>query len=180
VAGVNGVTKLWLTLHGRDTEVEVHEADGKLVVELEGRQVEADFRALPDGEVYSLIVDGRSHEVSIAAGQTLDVMLRGTVFPVEVRHPLGKTLHQVQRQGGRAVIEAVTAPMPGLVVSVSVKPGDRVQPGAPVVVVEAMKMQNQLVSRGEGVVREVRVEPRQSVEAGQVLVVLAPAEEKES
>ncbi len=165
--------KLWLTLGGRETEVEVDEADGMLFLELEGRRLEADFHPLPDGEVYSLLVDGRSHEVSVWAGERLEVQHRGHVYPVEVRHPLEKSLRQVQRKRPGGGSPSIVAPMPGLVVAVHVKAGERVRAGSPLVVVEAMKMQNELTAPADGVVREVRVRPRQSVEAGQVLVTLA-------
>ncbi|TMQ73025.1 MAG: hypothetical protein E6K80_01200 [Candidatus Eisenbacteria bacterium] len=66
--------------------------------------------------------------------------------------------------------------MPGLVVALKVKPGDVVAAGQSVAVVEAMKMQNELPARHGGVVREVLVEERDSVSAGQALVRLAPAE----
>jgi biotin carboxyl carrier protein len=169
--------RFWVVLGGRETEVEFHEAPGKLMLEFEGRRLEADFRPLPDGEVYSLLVDGRSHEVSVLpAGERLEVMVRGQVFPVEVRNPLERSLRQVQHKQAAPGPAHVTAPMPGLVVSVLVKPGERVAAGTPVAVVEAMKMQNQLFAHGDAVVREVRVAPRQSVEAGQVLMTLAPVE----
>src|SRR5262245_51657734 len=91
--------KLWLTLDDRETEVEFTEAEGKLFLEIDGRRIEADFQSLPDGEVYSLLVDGRSYEVSVASAESLQVSLRGQVFPVEVRHPLEKALGQVRRHG---------------------------------------------------------------------------------
>src|SRR5689334_17970525 len=96
--------KLWVTLKGRDAEVEFHTEGERLVLEVEGRRLEADFHRLPDGEVYSLIVNGRSHEVRVApaagaeAGPAaLEVTLEGTTFPVEVRHPIEKVLLAVRR-----------------------------------------------------------------------------------
>jgi biotin carboxyl carrier protein len=64
--------------------------------------------------------------------------------------------------------------MPGRVVAVHVGPGDRVEPGAPLVVLEAMKMENEFVAAVDGVVAEVRVSPGQAVNAGDLLVVVAP------
>ena len=66
----------------------------------------------------------------------------------------------------------LAAPMPGLVVELRVAPGDAVQVGQPLVVMEAMKMQNELVSEAPGVVREVRVRLQQAVESGTELVVI--------
>jgi len=69
---------------------------------------------------------------------------------------------------------SVTAPMPGRVVRVLVSAGDRVAARQPVVVVEAMKMENELRAAGEGTVAEVRAREGESVEAGALLVVIEP------
>jgi biotin carboxyl carrier protein len=167
--------KFWVTLEGRDAEVEFRTEGERVWLEVEGRKLEADFRRLPDGEVYSLLIEGRSHEVRIAATQgVLDVTLDGAVFPVEVRHPLEKLLQSTRKSVDAAAGETVTAPMPGLVVAVKVRPGDAVVAGQSVVVVEAMKMQNELTTRHAGLVREVLVHERASVAAGQPLIRLGP------
>lgn len=167
--------KLFVTLEGRETEVTFHTEGDKLVLEAGGRHIEADFVRLPDGEVYSLLIDGRSHVVRVSpAGEGLEVELRGAVIPVEVKHPLEKMLQAVG--GGRAATrgETINAPMPGVVVAIRVKPGDVVSAGQAVVVVEAMKMQNELAVVHDGVVTEVLVAERAAVSAGQPLVKLAP------
>lgn len=167
--------KLFVTLEGRETEVTFHTEGDKLVLEADGRHIEADFVRLPDGEVYSLLIDGRSHVVRVSpAGEGLEVELRGAVIPVEVKHPLEKMLQAVG--GGRAATrgETINAPMPGVVVAIRVKPGDVVSAGQAVVVVEAMKMQNELAVVHDGVVTEVLVAERAAVSAGQPLVKLAP------
>lgn len=166
--------KLWVTLEGREAEVTFRTEGDRLILETDGRHIEADFVRLPDGEVYSLLVDGRSHVVRVAPdGEGLEVGIRGVTIPVEVKHPLEKMLQAVG--GGRAAArgENVTAPMPGVVVAVRVKPGDAVKAGQAVVVVEAMKMQNELAVHHDGVVAEVLVSERAAVAAGQVLVRLA-------
>ncbi|HJW48072.1 MAG TPA: acetyl-CoA carboxylase biotin carboxyl carrier protein subunit, partial [Candidatus Limnocylindria bacterium] len=77
-------------------------------------------------------------------------------------------------EGARAVGPApLVAPMPGLIVRVNVQVGDAVQPGAPVVVMEAMKMENELRAQTAGVVSAVRVQPGAAVEKGAVLVELS-------
>jgi biotin carboxyl carrier protein len=168
--------KLWVTLEGRDAEVEFHTDGGRLRLELEGRTLEADVRRLPDGEVYSLLIDGRSHEVRVSpAGELIEVTLRGATLPVEVRHPLEKVLLAVQRTSGAGTGETINAPMPGLVVAVRVKPGETVVAGQAVVVVEAMKMQNELAARHGGIVSDVLVAERASVSAGQPLVKIRAA-----
>jgi acetyl/propionyl-CoA carboxylase alpha subunit len=172
--------KLWVTLEGREAEVTFRTEGDRLILESDGRHIEADFVRLPDGEVYSLLVDGRSHVVRVTpAGDGLEVGIRGAVIPVEVKHPLEKMLQAVS--GGRAAArgETVTAPMPGVVVALRVKPGDTVTAGQAIVVVEAMKMQNELAVAHDGVVTDVLVAERAAVSAGQVLVRLGPMRAEE-
>jgi len=168
--------KLWVTLEGREAEVTVRTLGERLVVETGGRQIEADFVRLPDGEVYSLLIEGRSHVVRVTQGvEGLDVELRGSVIAVEVKHPLEKMLQAVS--GGRTAArgETVVAPMPGVVVALRVKLGDAVKAGQAVVVVEAMKMQNELAVAHDGIVSELLVSERAAVSAGQPLVRLRPS-----
>jgi len=183
--------KLWVTLEGREAEVEFRTEGGTLVLEVEGRRLSADFHRLPDGEVYSLIVNGRSHEVRVSgaarasdpaspgargepARGAIEVTLRGATFPVEVRHPIEKTLARVRRAAVSAAGETVNSPMPGMLVAFRVRPGERVAAGQAVAVVEAMKMQNELPARHGGIVSELLVAERATVAAGQPLVRLKP------
>jgi biotin carboxyl carrier protein len=167
--------KLWVTLDDREAQVEFATEGETLWLEVDGRRIEADFHRLPDGEVYSLLVDGRSYEVRVTpAGGALEVTLEGTTIPVEVRHPLEKVLQAVQSAGRSRSGETVTAPMPGLIVAFRVQVGDVVEPGQPVAVIEAMKMQNELAARLGGIVTDVLVAERATVSAGQPLLRLAP------
>lgn len=167
--------KFWVTLQGRDAEVEFEARDGRVFLEVEGRTVEADFVRLPDGEVYSLLVDGRSHEVRVAHhGEGLDVTVNGVTMPVEVRSPLEKLLAQTAGVRAKSRGETITAPMPGAVVAIRVKVGDVVHAGQSVVVLEAMKMQNELAAQSGGVVSEVLVSVGAAVASGAVLLKLTP------
>ncbi len=174
--------KLWVTREDESAEVEFHTEGDRLFLEIAGRRLEADFLRIPDGEVYSLLVDGRSYEVRVAPGAgatpgdapALDVSVRGAVLPVEVRHPLEKLLQSQRRGGAAGGGETILAPMPGLLVAYRVQLGDVVAAGQPVAVVEAMKMQNELTARKGGVVSERLVAERSSVSAGQPLLRLKP------
>jgi biotin carboxyl carrier protein len=170
--------KFWVTREDHSAEVEFHTEGDRLFLEIEGRRLEADFLRLPDGEVYSLLVDGRSYEVGVAAapadGGGVEVMHRGAVLPVEVRHPLEKLLLSQRGAGPARGGETITAPMPGLLVGYRVKVGDRVEAGQPVAIVEAMKMQNELTARRGGVVSDLLATERASVSAGQPLLRLKP------
>jgi biotin carboxyl carrier protein len=168
--------KFWVTLEGRDAEVEFHTEGDRLLLELEGRKLEADFHKLPDGEVWSLLVNGHSHEVRVTPGTDgLDITFDGTTVPVSVRHPLEKVLMSSDRAAVAGGEETIVAPMPGLVVAIKVRPGETVAPGQAVAVVEAMKMQNELAAKRGGVVSDVLVAERASVSAGQPLVRMRAA-----
>lgn len=171
--------KFWITREGHSAEVEFHTEGDRLVLETEGRRMEADFLRLPDGEVYSLLVNGKSYEVRVSPTGTdngdapgLEVTLQGNVIPVEVRHPLEKLLLSQRKSGGSGGGETISAPMPGLLVAYRVKVGDTVTAGQPVAVVEAMKMQNELLARRGGVVSELMATEKSSVSAGQPLLKL--------
>lgn len=167
--------KFWITLEGREAEVELHKEDGRLWIEVEGRRIEADVLRLPDGEVYSLLIDGRSHEVRVSPeGEGLEVSMRGATLPVVVRNPIEKALLSVTKGGASGDVETISAPMPGLVVAIKVKPGDAVKPGQAVAIVEAMKMQNELATRHGGEVAEVLVSEGASVGGGAALLRIRP------
>ena len=167
--------KFWSQLGERELDLEVTVQEGHLEVDAAGRKLAADFVALPDGEVYSLLIDGHVHEVAVEEdGGHVVVTIHGQRHKVAVRHPLEKTLREVRRADVKALGEVVESPIPGLVVALKVEPGDVVPAGAAVAVVEAMKMQNELVALAPGIVEAVHVNERQTVEAGQKLVTLRP------
>ena len=168
--------KFWSQLGERELDLEVVVQDGHLEVEADGRRLAADFVPLPDGEVYSLVIDGRVHEVAVEEdGGLVVVTIHGQRHKVAVRHPLEKTLREVRRHEAKAAGEVVESPIPGLVVAIKVEVGDVVPAGAAIAVVEAMKMQNELMAQAPGIVEAVHVTERQTVEAGQKLVTLRPA-----
>ena len=168
--------KFWSQLGERELDLEVVVQNGHLEVEADGRRLAADFVALPDGEVYSLVIDGRVHEVAVEEdGSHVVVTIHGQRHKVAVRHPLEKTLREVRRSEAKAAGEVVESPIPGLVVAIKVEVGDVVPAGAAVCVVEAMKMQNELTAQAPGIVEAIHVSERQTVDAGQKLVTLRPA-----
>jgi pyruvate carboxylase subunit B len=154
---------------GRELEVEV---DGDRVT-VDGREHRATLSAARGTPVRQLLLDGRSEAMALTpeARDRWLVSRRGERWEVEVldertRHIRGLTGTAGQAQGAAPL----KAPMPGLVVRVHVEAGQAVGVGAGVVVLEAMKMENELRAATAAVVREVRVRPGEAVEKGQVLV----------
>ena len=162
-----------------------------LHVDLDGRTHIVDARRIGAAVVSMLVqLDGlaapsRSVDAAFAhstrfAGSSqgsgngdLDVHLDGVTIPLQIR-PAGSFGRQ-KKEGAAAQTngpQRVVAPMPGKVVRVLVKPGDDVKARQGLVVVEAMKMENELRAARDGKVRDVTVAEGQSVEAGSVLLVV--------
>ena len=168
--------KFWIALEGREAEVEVTAEGERVWLAFEGRRLLADFRRLPDGEVYSLIMDGKQHVVRVVtAGGSLEVTVGGTMIPVDVRHPLEKLMQSAHGATGATAGETVQSPMPGLVVGIKVHAGETVVAGQAVAVIEAMKMQNELTARHGGIVTEVLVKAGDSVSTNQALLRMKAA-----
>jgi biotin carboxyl carrier protein len=143
---------------------------------VDGRPVEIDPQNLEsvrevEPGVYSVFVEGRSFEVStVPAPDGLHVHAGGRRFAVEVRDPRDASRHSRAAVGsGR---QNISTPMPGKVVRLLVSAGDAVDAGQGLVVVEAMKMQNEMKASRAGRVVEVRVRDGETVGAGDTLVVL--------
>ncbi|MGE5234440.1 MAG: biotin/lipoyl-containing protein [Acidobacteriota bacterium] len=123
----------------------------------------------------SLLVGGRQREVAVYADGDgrYRVTANGEILGVEVLDPLARLAQQGAGRDAADGPQRVTAYMPGRVVSVLVAAGDEVQPGQGVVVLEAMKMQNEIQSERAGVVGRVFVRPGQAVDGGDPLFELA-------
>ena len=167
---------------GRTRTIEITDARGRRQVSVDGRAREVD--AARAGEQWSLLVGVRSYEVALVqrAGGEYAVHVNGRPFVVRVTPQASGT---AARRGVPGAVRGgpdagthrgphpVVAPMPGRVVKVLVKPGDAVTARQGLVVVEAMKMENELRSPRAGVVSEVPVAQGALVDAGTVLVVIA-------
>lgn len=158
---------------GGTHEVEVERSADGFEVTVDGRRHAVDLIRL-DGAVASLrfVEDGRSFHVSYDRGRNRHwrVGVGDREFTYEVLTPVEAIDISVGAEGAGASI--VVAPIPGKVVAVTVSPGDEVSPGKPLVVLEAMKMENELIAEQAGKVSAVRVAAGDTVEAGTVLVEL--------
>jgi pyruvate carboxylase subunit B len=158
-----------VTVGGRTIEVEV---DGEQAT-VEGTTHHVSLAAVPGTPMRLLVVDGRSVALPVepAGRGRWDVTLGGESWEVEVVDE--RTRHIRSLTGGgaqKAGAAALRAPMPGLVVRIPVEPGQAVAAGQGVVVLEAMKMENELKAPAAASVKAVLVRPGQAVEKGQTLV----------
>jgi biotin carboxyl carrier protein len=159
-----------VTIDGKNYRLELGRCEGRWSCRLDGRDVEVDaVLARPD--VLSLRIGNKAYEVKcerVAGEQHLWV--GSTRFAVEVRDPRslrGRT-RTVDDQGPKKL----TAPMPGRIVRVLARQGDEVEAGAGVLVVEAMKMQNEIRSPKKGTLQKILVSEGAAVNAGDVLAIV--------
>jgi biotin carboxyl carrier protein len=135
----------------------------------DGDALERDFSIESSGPGrYSILIDGRSYAVVMLPGG--DVSVNGVVIAMEVIDP--REYSGRSRSGDTQGRQKVAAMMPGRVVNVLVEAGDEVQAGQGLIVVEAMKMQNEVKSPKSGKVAEVRAKAGAAVAAGEVLIVI--------
>ncbi|MEX2465774.1 MAG: biotin/lipoyl-containing protein [Gemmatimonadota bacterium] len=151
-------------------------------VEVDGRRVEADLSTLPGTPVWGLRLDGASHRVVAhhTGRGSWNVNVSGHPVEAEVVDERTRAIRELTGSAAAAAgPKPITAPMPGLIVKIEVSEGDEVQSGQGVVIVEAMKMENELKAQATGVVEKIHVAPGDTVEKGQVLVDFqAPAAEE--
>lgn len=144
-------------------------------VSVDGTLYEVDFDAVSGQPVVSLLVDGKSYEAYVYEDeQTLQVLLHGRMFPVLVEDEREKRLRAAS---GSRIAERgdfhMRAPMPGLVVAIPVGEGQEVEKGDVLVVLESMKMQNELKSPRAGQITRLRVKPGDSVDQHQTLLTVS-------
>ena len=165
--------KYVVTIGNRSIEVEID--GGRITVD--GTPHEAELRPVAGTPISNLLVDGASWILPIeSAGTGRWVIQRwGDRFELEVVDERTRHIRSLIGEGKAASgPAALKAPMPGLVVRVLVQPGDQVAAGQGLVVLEAMKMENELKAPGPGVVEAVSAEPGRAVEKGTVLVTFRP------
>lgn len=167
-----------VAVRGRAFVVDV-EPDG---VKVDGRPAAVDLALTPDSPVRHLVLDGASWTVVAEPGATPGtwrLTLSGaSAIEAEVIDDRTRAIRAMMgSSGARRGPEPLKAPMPGLVLAVDVAEGDIVEAGRPVVVIEAMKMQNELRTQARGLVEKVLVSPGVAVERGAVLVEFAEAPE---
>lgn len=157
------------TVDGKDYLVEIIDEKN---VSVNGKIYQVDFESVSGQPVYSLIVDGKSHESYVQQGDdNWQVLLRGRLYPVIVEDEREKRLRAA---AGGGVAESgefhLKAPMPGLVVTIPVAEGQEINKGQVLLILESMKMQNELKAPRAGTVRRIRVKAGESVEQRQTLL----------
>jgi len=137
--------------------------------------IDIDFTRIGDYGLHSMIVEQQSYEALVEQVDSANwqVFMEGKLYEVQVYEESIRRLQKRTALGADADGElAVRAPMPGLVLNIAVTEGQEIQPGDTVVILESMKMENELKAPKGGIVDRVEIEPGQSVEQNQVLIVI--------
>lgn len=167
----------YVTVGSRTLEVEVG-PDG---VRVEGEPaLAAELNRLGTTPIRTLNLGGRVHRILARPEGTgrFEVEVGTKRFATEVVDERTRAIRElVGPVGAGAGAAQIKAPMPGLVVKIQVAEGDPVEAGQAVVILEAMKMENQLRTESRGIVTRIHVQPGQPVEKGALLVELGPREE---
>ncbi len=171
--------------------IEAGENSSQREISIDGMRYNIDWRQIAPlasdaqgqssvGGRYSLLIAGKSYEVFARrvnrpdeAGYRYEILVAGQRFEITVEDEREKALKgsiQAAHESGEATVRA---PMPGLVLSFPLEPGMEVERGQTVVILEAMKMENDLASPITGKVKEIRASKGQTVNQGDVLVVVS-------
>jgi pyruvate carboxylase subunit B len=165
--------KYFVTVNGREHEVLLVERAGALEVEVDGKSLDVRYEEVDELGQVVLLRDGRSHAVSIEGDESrAAVTLAGHFYDVRLEDERERAAHAAERAIGRASGE-VLGVMPGVVVAILVKKGDAVEAGQPMLILSAMKMQNEIAAPASGIVADLHVVAGQAVAAGARLVTLA-------
>src|SRR5580698_4587425 len=159
-----------IAIDGKNYRLDLNQVDGRWHCQLDGREVEVDaVLARPD--VLSLRIGNRAYEVKCerVAGE-IHLWVGSARFAAEVRDPrsLRGRVREIDDRGPKKLM----APMPGKIVRVLVSPGDLIEAGAGVLVVEAMKMQNEIKSPKKGTIQKIMFGEGAAVNAGDVLAIV--------
>lgn len=133
-----------------------------------------DIQFIDDKKVH-LIKGSRSIEAELVAidlgTKSLQIRLGYMIATLELKDRFDLLLEKMgMASSGSGKLKEIKAPMPGLILDLKVKPGDQVKKGDVILILEAMKMENIIKSTGDGMVREVKVSLKQSVEKNQILI----------
>lgn len=159
-------------INGKTFEIE--QKQGQFI--LNGKLMQMDWKLLREN-VYHLILNHQSYTIELlevdSTGKMLALLVNGRKTEVQLKDAFDQLLSQLGFDLAAAnKVNDVKAPMPGLVLSIFVEPGQPIKKGDSLLVLEAMKMENVLKSPGDGVVSKVIVKDKDKVEKNQVLLHL--------
>ena len=144
------------------------------VFTIEGQTLDLDISVL-DERRFHLLFNNKSYNAEVLSAdsgtKTFEIKVNGLIHSIKVKDKFDQLLEQLGMSNANASkVNDIKAPMPGLILDIHVKEGDTVEKGDPIMVLEAMKMENVIKSPGSGEVKSLKVNTGESVEKNQVLI----------
>ena len=168
---VEKIVRLKAFIDDREQELTVRIDGARVTAEIDGRVYDLELRE-PEPGSYLFLRGAEVHECRVnKSHEAFDVSLHGRNYAVTIVDPKRLRSGQDSDRHHHGLAE-ITAPMPGKVVRVQIEAGASVEKGSGMVVVEAMKMQNEMKSPRAGIVVSINVKPGDTVNAGDVLAVV--------
>ena len=172
--------KFWVKIEDAEKTVEVEQQDGTYVVTIDGDARIVDCRNVGHKDYLSLLIENKSYLVETAPIRADEgryyASINGHRYEVDVfdeRLRAARAAGATVQQTGPYIL---ASPMPGLIVDVRVKVGEPVKAGTAIVVMEAMKMQNELIAEVDGIVTAINIAPKDAVDSQTPLVEIERAE----
>jgi biotin carboxyl carrier protein len=158
------------TVNGKSFEI--NSGDDNLMIN--GEPLQWDNVKIADG-YFHILYENKSYRAEVvktdAATKTFTYKINGRHYTVELKDKFDLLLEKMgMTNAASSKINSIKAPMPGLIIDLKIKEGDVVKAGEPLLILEAMKMENILKSPGEGTVKNIKIKKGDSVEKGQVLI----------
>ncbi len=164
------MTKYITTINNKKFEIDI---DKEGAITINGDKREIDFLPLSPS-LYNLLTENKSHDLVVDEKDgEYQVLLGGRLYTGEVLDERAQLLASTRTGAGASSGEiSIKSPMPGLVVAIPVAEGQEVKGGQTVIILESMKMQNELKAPRDGIVSRINAQAGQSVEQGKLLVTI--------
>ena len=158
-----------IKIEDKEFKGDITKAGNNFKVLLDGREFQVEV-AQSDEDKLTLIINNKPYQIFLDSDYTLNI--NGELYNFEV---IDEQVAKVLKSGtevGHKKEAVLTTPMPGLVIEVEVKEGDSVKKGQGLLIIEAMKMQNEFKSPRDGIVKKIMVQKGQTVNSKDTLVVI--------
>ena len=144
---------------------------------LNKQEMDWDMQQLPNGN-YSIIANGKSYTAILEeidkGNKTIRLLINGNPYELVIQEPIDLILKKLGLNNiNHKKAESIKAPMPGLILKVLVTEGQEIKKGDPVLILEAMKMENVFKAPGDAIVKTIKYKAGEAVEKGAILVELA-------
>ena len=162
-----------IKIDDRNAEVELLSRDGdKVILSIDGKRYEADVAMVEDG-VFSIIIDSKSHNIELIEVEHKNYLVNTYARSYNVQVVDAESKYLMSRRKDDTLEETIiSSPMPGKIVRVLVRKGDKVKAGDTVIIVSAMKMESEYKVKKDRLIKDVKVKPGDIVSAHQPLIVI--------